>query len=1113
MREWDERARLVTGGRALVVMALGAGLMRRSRAVFLSEGSGPGDVARGGWAWRLPGFARGNRAPGLACAGPRDPLSGEGEAAMNDETHAVQLSQVRDRELAEIVIRRREAGLTVEADETTARKRIGDELVGLALSGGGIRSASFNVGLIQSLQQSGLLRQVDYLSTVSGGGYAGACLSSLALHPNTSLNGGPATEPAADDPGALEADASVPHPGTFALAPGPGDRQPWLVRKLVHGGSYLSRPVLFLNRYLIGAFLINLVTFSGVFLIAALTAWAFRQLDQPDRIDWIAALGFPGDIQRAFFPSALFFGLWVLTWGLAYWRKGAMAPGRVPQWLLVLTVVSFLLALAALLGTGDISMTYLKDLYGIEPPQEEVHAVRWQIQNVLLVLLFAALLPYLRVHELIRSGTRPRNAVEGWIFAIASRALVYGLPLLIFAGVARENLSRFNANRHEERHGVTFQTQYHLVPLEILDWAGFWHAVELQSAGFHDPANDAAEIAQHPFAISGRVWSVANRPDGAVRNSLGLLKQSVELDRRLRLWDRWLLLVGHLVTGQANDLMTQYDSRVAYRRATEEICRRLDQGVLRDLRFHEYVQKSDLGVVGLSEARLKERKAQVDALVAEAEQLQQSPEKGKFLSWLGERDQLLRELDDLQHDGRKTEYDTARARLREVMGRDDGRLAAFEADLMRVNWSILKAYYSKQVADKSFIFARVVLDHDQEARLSLAVWAGVLFLISACVVNLNATSMHGFYRNRLSKMWLTSLPGMGRTIPLARLETTARGAPYHLFNATVLSIGRRRRRDLPATDVFVFSRVFCGSDQTGYIPTEHFLDGTYDLANVVALSGGAVTPTQVSNPLLALLLLLSNSRLGQWLPNPSHRKTLPRSLQWALDRIGPVPLRLLLGALRSAEHRDLCFLSDGGHVENLGLETLLRRRCRVILVSDMTCDPEYQYRYLMEVLRRARSEHGIQFQALDGATDDLGLDRLAPDPDTGRSASHFFVARIVYPPDPAPTTSRPQTGVLIFLKPTVTGDEDADLEHHRAENPAFPHDPTADQFYDADKFESYRQLGYHTGQRLKIELPALLLQLGGVGSELTHWASQSSDWSSHHEPWLAPSDESLVCRV
>lgn len=45
---------------------------------------------------------------------------------------------------------------------------------GIALSGGGIRSATFSLGVLQALEAKGVLRHFDYLSTVSGGGYAGA---------------------------------------------------------------------------------------------------------------------------------------------------------------------------------------------------------------------------------------------------------------------------------------------------------------------------------------------------------------------------------------------------------------------------------------------------------------------------------------------------------------------------------------------------------------------------------------------------------------------------------------------------------------------------------------------------------------------------------------------------------------------------------------------------------------------------------------------------------------------------------------------------------------------------------------------------------------------------
>src|SRR5215471_9136533 len=52
----------------------------------------------------------------------------------------------------------------------------GQPLLGVSFSGGGIRSATFNLGIVQGLAKSGLLARVDYLSTVSGGGYVGTWL-------------------------------------------------------------------------------------------------------------------------------------------------------------------------------------------------------------------------------------------------------------------------------------------------------------------------------------------------------------------------------------------------------------------------------------------------------------------------------------------------------------------------------------------------------------------------------------------------------------------------------------------------------------------------------------------------------------------------------------------------------------------------------------------------------------------------------------------------------------------------------------------------------------------------------------------------------------------------
>jgi hypothetical protein len=52
-----------------------------------------------------------------------------------------------------------------------------DKSIGITISGGGIRSASFAMGILQALAGKGFLQRFDYLSTVSGGGYIGSSLS------------------------------------------------------------------------------------------------------------------------------------------------------------------------------------------------------------------------------------------------------------------------------------------------------------------------------------------------------------------------------------------------------------------------------------------------------------------------------------------------------------------------------------------------------------------------------------------------------------------------------------------------------------------------------------------------------------------------------------------------------------------------------------------------------------------------------------------------------------------------------------------------------------------------------------------------------------------------
>jgi hypothetical protein len=89
------------------------------------------------------------------------------------------------REEISVVNQRRPDGRTITLEEE-GKDNLGDPIwrptkesavIGLALSGGGVRSSAFCLGALQGLHQAGVLNRIDYLSTVSGGGYIGASLS------------------------------------------------------------------------------------------------------------------------------------------------------------------------------------------------------------------------------------------------------------------------------------------------------------------------------------------------------------------------------------------------------------------------------------------------------------------------------------------------------------------------------------------------------------------------------------------------------------------------------------------------------------------------------------------------------------------------------------------------------------------------------------------------------------------------------------------------------------------------------------------------------------------------------------------------------------------------
>jgi len=140
---------------------------------------------------------------------------------------------------------------------------------------------------------------------------------------------------------------------------------------------------------------------------------------------------------------------------------------------------------------------------------------------------------------------------------------------------------------------------------------------------------------------------------------------------------------------------------------------------------------------------------------------------------------------------------------------------------------------------------------------------------------------------------------------------------------------------------------------------------------------------------------------------------------------------------------------------------LLRRRCKYIVAIDGEADPGMTFHGLATLQRLAFIDFGVVIEI------DVDALRLG---DKGLSRSHFAFCRIRYPTD---TRDGAVTyGYLLYLKLSLTGNEGEFIRRYQLDEPAFPHQSTADQFFTEAQFEAYRSLGEHVGDRMF--LPAIV---------------------------------------
>ncbi|MEO6038943.1 MAG: hypothetical protein ABIQ93_11060, partial [Saprospiraceae bacterium] len=223
-----------------------------------------------------------------------------------------------------------------------------------------------------------------------------------------------------------------------------------------------------------------------------------------------------------------------------------------------------------------------------------------------------------------------------------------------------------------------------------------------------------------------------------------------------------------------------------------------------------------------------------------------------------------------------------------------------------------------------------------------------------------------------------------------------------------------------------------------------------------------------------------NARLGFWVSNPIVLEKAYAIVWWPIYFF-----KELLG--RIGLSNKMINISDGGHIENLGVYELLRRGCRLIVAVDAGEDRWYAFADLNNLIIRARNELGLEIRFRD---DQQPEDIIRPRPSQVYSRQRYAIADIwkCWEDEKIidPVTGKEslkitnfdtpfQVGTFVYVKSSVMApagkpylsESDDYLKYgtykYKIYHPDFPHESTSDQFFDDIQWESYYQLGQYLG--------------------------------------------------
>ncbi|MDE1176098.1 MAG: hypothetical protein PW789_05765 [Edaphobacter sp.] len=287
--------------------------------------------------------------------------------------------------------------------------------------------------------------------------------------------------------------------------------------------------------------------------------------------------------------------------------------------------------------------------------------------------------------------------------------------------------------------------------------------------------------------------------------------------------------------------------------------------------------------------------------------------------------------------------------------------------------------------------------------------------------------------------------------------------PFPIFNTTLnLSFGQDLAYQERKGASFVFTPLYCGYDVgwtetdtpriqfNGFTPTRSFAynDGGPRMSTAVATSGAAMSPNWGfhSSPPMAFLLTIFNVRLGLWIRNPRHKQFRLTGLRSNSNPPSPwFGLFYLLAELFGMVNDSAAFV----YLTDGGhFENMgLYELVRRHCSTIVICDSEQDGNLIYQGIGMAIRKCRIDH----GAEIDLDLSKLEPAGDPAVSPCCAVPGKIHY--------ANGATGEVLYIKSVYTAGLPGDLVNYRKENPTFPNTSTLDQWFSESQFESYRRLG------------------------------------------------------